>query len=151
MQQLTRKLEEWSVYMAKKLILTMLCRRIWGSICNATWLQLEESFGVARSTVKTGIPIYRLTHWGQDKMAATFQTKFSNPFSWMKIFELRFRFSLKFVPEGSINNISALVQIMAWRRPGDKLLSEPVMDSLLTHIWVNEHTIFCSQTRPIFY
>ena len=44
--------------------------------------------------------------------------------------------SLKFVPKGSINNIPALVQIMAWRRPGDKLLSEPIMVRLLTHICV---------------
>ena len=42
-----------------------------------------------------------------------------------------------------INNIQALVQIMAWRRPGDKSLSEPMMLSLLMHIcvtppqWVN--------------
>ena len=51
--------------------------------------------------------------------------------------------SLKFVPKGPINNIPALVQIMAWRRPGDKPLSEPMMVSLLTHIcitrpqWIN--------------
>ena len=44
--------------------------------------------------------------------------------------------SLKFVPKVPINNIPALVQIMAWRRPGDKPLSEPMMDSLLTHICV---------------
>ena len=31
--------------------------------------------------------------------------------------------SLKFVPKGPINNIPALVQIMAWRRSGDKPLS----------------------------
>ena len=37
--------------------------------------------------------------------------------------------SLKFVPKGPINNIPALVQIMAWRRPGDKPLSEPMMVS----------------------
>ena len=30
------------------------------------------------------------------------------------------KMSLKFVPNSSINNIPALVQIMAWRRPGDK-------------------------------
>ena len=53
------------------------------------------------------------------------------------------KISLKFVPRGPINNIPALVQIMAWHRPGDKPLSEPVMVSLLTHIcitrpqWVN--------------
>ena len=35
--------------------------------------------------------------------------------------------SLKFVPEGPINNIPALIQIMAWRRPGDKPLSEQMM------------------------
>ena len=35
-----------------------------------------------------------------------------------------------------INNIPALVQIMAWRRPDDKPLSEPMMVSLLTHICV---------------
>ena len=53
------------------------------------------------------------------------------------------KISLKFVPKGPINYIPALVQIMAWRRPGDKPLSEPMMVSLLTHIcvtrpqWVN--------------
>ena len=46
------------------------------------------------------------------------------------------KFSLKFVPKDPINNIRALVQIMAWRRPGDKPLSEPVMVGLLTHICV---------------
>ena len=46
------------------------------------------------------------------------------------------KISLKFVPKGRINNIPALVQIMAWRRPGDKPLSEPMMVSLPTHICV---------------
>ena len=51
--------------------------------------------------------------------------------------------SLKFVPEGQINNIPVLVQIMAWCQPGNKPLPEPMMFSLLTHIcvtrpqWVN--------------
>ena len=55
------------------------------------------------------------------------------------------KISLKFVPKGLINNIAALVQIMAWRRPGDRPLSEPMMISLLTHIcvtrpqWVNKN------------
>ena len=44
--------------------------------------------------------------------------------------------SLKFVPKGPINNISALVQIMAWRWSGYKPLSEPMMDRSLTHICV---------------
>ena len=53
------------------------------------------------------------------------------------------KISLKFFPKGSINNIPALVQIMAWRRPGDKPLSESMMTRLPTYIcvtrpqWVN--------------
>ena len=42
--------------------------------------------------------------------------------------------SLEFVPKGPINNIPALVQIMAWRRSGDKPLSETMLVSLLTHM-----------------
>ena len=34
--------------------------------------------------------------------------------------------SLKFVPKGPIDNIPGLVQIMAWRRSGDKPLSEQI-------------------------
>ena len=46
------------------------------------------------------------------------------------------KISLKIVPNVPINNIPALVQIMAWRRPGDKPLSDPMMVCLLTHICV---------------
>ena len=52
--------------------------------------------------------------------------------------------SLKFVPMDLSNNIPALVFIMAWRRPGDKPLSEPMMVRSLTHIcvsrpqWINK-------------
>ena len=46
------------------------------------------------------------------------------------------KISLKFVPKGLIKNIPALVQIMAWRRPGDKPLFEPMMVRLPTHICV---------------
>ena len=35
--------------------------------------------------------------------------------------------SLKYVPLGPIDNMAALVQIMAWRRIGKKPLSEPMM------------------------
>ena len=46
------------------------------------------------------------------------------------------KISLRFVSKGLINNIPVLVQIMAWRRLGNKPLSEPMMFSLLTHICV---------------
>ena len=68
-------------------------------------------------------------------MADISQMTFPNVFSSMKMFEF-FKISLKFVPKGQINNIPALVQIMAWRRSGDKPLSEPMMVSLPTHICV---------------
>ena len=44
--------------------------------------------------------------------------------------------SLKFVPKGPIDNMTALVQIMAWRRTGDKPISEPMTVSLMMHICV---------------
>ena len=68
-----------------------------------------------------------------------FKCIFLNENLWIPI-----EISLTFVPKGSIDNIPALVQIMAWRRPGDKPLSEPRMVSLPTHIcvtrpqWVNK-------------
>ena len=46
------------------------------------------------------------------------------------------KISLKFIPKGPINNIPTLIQTMAWRRPGDKPLSEPMMIMLLTHICI---------------
>ena len=42
--------------------------------------------------------------------------------------------SQKFVTKGPIDDTIALVQIMAWRRSGDKPLSEPMTSSLLTHM-----------------
>ena len=84
-----------------------------------------------------------LTHWGREKNGRhfaddIFKRIFLNENIWIPV-----KISLKFVPKGSIYNIPALVQIMAWRRPGDKSLSEPMMVNLQTHIcvtrpqWVN--------------
>ena len=60
-----------------------------------------------------------------------FKCIFLNENEWISI-----KISLKLVPKGQINNIPSLFQIMAWRRPGDKPLSEAMMVSLLTHICV---------------
>ena len=71
-------------------------------------------------------------------------------FKWSSLNEnvwILIQISYRYVPVGPINNIPALVQIMAWRRLGDKPLSEPVMVSLLMHIcstrpqWVNVNWI----------
>ena len=50
--------------------------------------------------------------------------------------KISIKISLKFVPKGPVNYITALNQIMAWCRPGDKSLSEPMMVSLLTQICI---------------
>ena len=79
-----------------------------------------------------------------------FKWIFLNENVWISI-----KISLKFVPKGPINNILALVQIMAWRRPGDKPLIEPMMIVLQTHIcvtrpqWFNDLAI-CPQLQDIF-
>ena len=84
----------------------------------------------------------------------SFQWIFYNENLWILI-----EVALKFVPKCPINNIPALVRIMAWRRPGDKPLSEPMMVSLLTHICVtrpqrvnplrpSDKYIICHQPRP---
>ena len=79
---------------------------------------------------------FPLTHKGRDKMAAVIQTTFSHAFSewkWINCIQI----SLVIVPNGPNNNIPALIKIMAWRRPGNKPLSEPMMVSLLTHIYAS--------------
>ena len=60
-----------------------------------------------------------------------FKCIFLNDNVWISI-----KISLKFVPKGPINNIPPLVQIMAWRLPGNKPLSELMMVSLPTHICI---------------
>ena len=42
------------------------------------------------------------------------------------------KISMKFVLQSPINNIPALVQMMAWHRPGNKPLSESMMISSMT-------------------
>ena len=86
---------------------------------------------------------WKLTHWGRDNMAAISQTIISNAFSWMKMFEFRLRFHWILFLRVQLTIFPTLFQIMAWRRPGDKPLSEPMMVRLPTHIcvtrpqWVN--------------
>ena len=41
-------------------------------------------------------------------------------------FDILIQISIMFVPMGPINNKSALVQVMAWRRAGDNSLPEPM-------------------------
>ena len=70
-------------------------------------------------------------------MPTIFQTAFSNAFFFNENVLMLIKISLRFIPKGPINNIPALVQIMPWRRSGDKPLSEPMMVSLPRHICIN--------------
>ena len=83
-------------------------------------LNHHKSFNILR-------PRQNGRHFAED----IFKRIFLNENIWIPI-----KISLKFVSKGSINNIPALVQIMAWRRQGDKPLSEPMMVSSLTYICV---------------
>ena len=79
------------------------------------------------TSVNTLRPRQNGRHFADDIFARIF----FNENVWISI-----KISLKFVLKGPINKIPALVQVMAWRRPGDKPLSEPILISSLTHICV---------------
>ena len=67
-----------------------------------------------------------------------FKRIFLNENIWISI-----SISVKFFLNSPINSIPALVQIMAWRRPGGKPLSEPMMVSLLTYIHIHIYIYVC--------
>ena len=71
----------------------------------------------------------RLRQNGRHFPDDNFKYIFLNENVWISI-----KISPKFVPKGPINNIPALVEIMAWCLPGYKPLCEPMMVSLLMHI-----------------
>ena len=75
-----------------------------------------------------------------------FKCIFLNENVWIPI-----KISLNFVPKGPINNIPALVQIMAWRHPGDKPISEPMMVSLPTHICITRPQRVNSWNASIYF
>ena len=81
--------------------------------------------------INNHLPTLRPRQNGRHFADDIFKWIFLNENVWTSI-----KISLKFVPRGPISNIPALVQIMAWRRSGDKPLSEPMMVRLLTHICV---------------
>ena len=87
------------------------------------------------------VPMPVKTHWGWDFADDICKCIFLNENVWISL-----KFSLEFVPKARINNITALIQIMAWYRSGDKLLSEPMVISLLAHICVTRpHWVYIKQ------
>ena len=80
-----------------------------------------------RPAVQQGLNTLRPRQNGRHFADAIFKCIFLNENVWIPI-----KVSLEFVSQGPINNIPALVQVMAWRRSGDKPLSEPMMIRLPT-------------------
>ena len=69
-------------------------------------------------------------------MAVISQTMFSDAFFINEKFYILNRLSVKCVPKGLINNIPALVEIIAWHQIGDKPLSEPMLARFAdTYMW----------------
>ena len=105
-------------------VCTSLCKKCFISIMHLLHYTVRICGGIRFNTLR---PRQNGRHFADD----IFKCIFVNENIWIPI-----KISLRFVPSGPINNIPALVQILAWRRPGDKPLSEPRMESLLTHICV---------------
>ena len=94
----------------------------------AAFLGCSRSFITIRLST-TGINTLRPRQNGRHFADDVFKCIFLNE---MCEFCLRFHWS----PKGPINNIPPLVQVMAWRRPGDKPLSEPMVVRFFTQICV---------------
>ena len=103
-------------------------RRLWAAVRDPYFWRTADMFCRIRVVINTLRPKLNGRHFPDD----IFKCIFLNENVWILI-----TISLKIVPKGLINNIPALVQIMAWRRcQATKPLSEPMMVSLLTHIYL---------------
>ena len=116
-------------------------------ILHCTWSNIHLAWSSILLTLNTLRPRQNDRHFVDHTFKRIFL--YENVGIWIKI-------SLKFVHKGPINNIPAFVQIMAWRWPGDKPLSEQMVGSLLMHIcvtwpqWVNmQGPSYPSLTRSI--
>ena len=99
-----------------------------------------------RESITNEINILRPRRNGQHFADDNFKPIFFSENVWISI-----KFSPKFATNGSINNIPAVVRIMAWRRPRDKPLSEPMMVSLLTHICVTRPCVLPALLSHVTY
>ena len=68
-----------------------------------------------------------LTHLPLNKMAAILADDIFKYIFLNKNFRISIKISLKFVPKVPLDNKSVLVQVMAWRRTGDKPLPKPML------------------------
>ena len=126
--------------------------RRWRRICFSIWATWQCVMGLIRQAARAGsrswdrvapLDINGLVTYsvntsrpGQNDRHfpdGIFQCIFLDGKFWISL-----KIAPKFVPKVRINNIPALVQIMAWRRGGDKPLSEPMMVRLYALLGLNE-------------
>ena len=132
----------WSRYYLPQVVHVALIFILAHEYCWPDWC--GETIGVADTTCESyyRINILRLRQNGRHFFRWHFGYTFFNENASISI-----KISLKFVPKIPINNVSVLVQIMVWRRPGAKPLSEPMMVRLPTHICVTRSRWF-NKLRP---
>ena len=85
----------------------------WDNVGNYSWV-----ISNVRVVVNSSPPGQNGCHFAADTFKCIFMNE--NPCILIQI-------SLKFVPKGPIDNIPALVQVMAWRRTGGKPLPEAML------------------------
>ena len=89
------------------------------SIPQGYWFTCEESSPGTEGERPAALNTLRPRQNGRRFADDTFKRIFLNENAWISL-----RISQKFVPKVQINDISALVKIMDWCRPGNKPLSE---------------------------
>ena len=97
---------------------------VWSHSIPCMWIDTETSCMLELlnpQQAKPGVNTLRPRQYGRHFPDDTSKRIFLN-----ENVRISIKISLKFVPKGPINKIPALVQIMAWCRPGDKPLSEPM-------------------------
>ena len=95
-----------------------------GDDCDVTVIACHLSDQVGDFAACCLRSLFSLTHWGRDKMAAIFQTTFSNAFSWMKMYKFRIKFHWSLFPRFQ----STIFQP----------LSEPTMELLTDALGLND-------------
>ena len=167
MTDTTNESVAWGIYWKRNVFCELIWNiDLWSASCIEILYRISQVIrvmpqkGLSVMTTTSLIMSWTLTHWGRDKMVDIFKCICLN-----EIILILIKISLKSVPKGPINNMPALVQIMAWHLPGDKPSSEPMMVRLPTHIcitrpqWVKMHLTgtflmdshICSYVNEVFH
>ena len=108
------------------------------------WLDLKVGCRDSSPNNDNQVDVYSiLTHLPLDKMAASLADDIFKCIFLNENDRIPIQIPLQFVPGTWFDNTPALVQVIAWRRTGDKPLPEPMMtwfiDAYMRHKgeWVN--------------